>query len=145
MISTCINLQKLFGHRYRLGLDEAAESKDDIWMMTIPCRTGTIYPYGGEVLALELNGHPKVAKQVAAIPGVILHQDGDDEKTFLFPVSLFEKVATLVGPKKVRRLGDEHKAKLLKAAKKFRSKHDSGASSGKRQASQKPKGDQEVA
>ena len=145
MISTCINLQENFGHQYRLGLDEAAESRDDIWMMTIPCRTGTIYPHGGEMLALELNRHSKIAKQVAAIPGVVLHQDGDEEKTFLFPISLFAKVAMVVGARKVRRLGEDHKARLLQGGQKFYFKHGSGASSGNRQAPRTAEGDQEVA
>ena len=114
-------------------------------MMTIPCRTGTIYPHGGETLALELNGHPKIALKVAAIHGVVLHQDGDEEKTFLFPVILFPKVALVVGARKVRRLGEDHKARLLKGGQKFHFKHGSGASSGKRQAPRIPEGDQEVA
>ena len=97
------------------------------------------------MLAVELNGHPKTAKKVAAIPGILVHQDGDDEKTYLFPVSLFDLIATLIEPKRIRRLGEEHKAKLLKAGQKFRFKHGSGASSGKRQAPGKPKSDQEVA
>jgi hypothetical protein len=91
-------------------------------MMTVPCRWGTIYSHGGELLALELDRHPKIAKQVAAIPGVTLHQDGDDEKTFLFSVSMFDQVALLVQPKRVRRLGEEHKAKLLEAGQRFRFK-----------------------
>ncbi len=114
-------------------------------MMTILCRWGTIYPHGAEMLALELDGHPKVGKQVAAIPGIVLHQDGDEEKTFLFPVSLFDQVAALVEPKKVRRLTEEHKAKLLEAGQKFRFKDGSGASSGERQAPRTTEGDQEVA
>jgi hypothetical protein len=75
-------------------------------MMTIPCRKGTIHPHGAEMLALGLDGHPKVAKQLATIPGIVLHQDGGEEKTFLFPVSLFDQVAALVEPKRVRRLSD---------------------------------------
>jgi hypothetical protein len=100
---------------------------------------------GGEVLAVELNGRPKTAKKVAAIPGIVIHQDGDDEKTYLFPVSLFDLIAALVEPKRIRRLGEEHKAKLLKAGRKFRFKHGSGARSAKRQDPDKPKGGQEVA
>jgi len=145
MISTCVNLRVCFGDQYRIRFDEAAEDTIDPWMMTIPCRSGTIYPYGGEKLALELNGLPKIAKQVAVIRGVLLYQDGNDEKTFLFPVSLFDRIAALVEPKRIRRLGEKHKAKLLHAGQRFRFKHGSGASSGKRQASEKPQGDQEVA
>ena len=145
MTPTCINLRERFGQQFRIGFDVAAEDTLDPWSMTIPSRRGTMYPYGGEMLAVELNGRPKTAKKVAAIPGILIHQDGDDEKTFLFPVGLFDQIAALVEPKRIRRLGEEHKAKLLKAGQKFRFKHGSGARSGKRQGLEKPKGDQEVA
>src|SRR5712692_6269018 len=134
MTPTCINLRERFGEQYRIGFAEAAEGRNDPWMMTIPCRWGTIYPHGGEMLALDLDGHPRVAKQVAAIPGIVLHQDGNDEKTFLFPVGLFDQVAAFVEPKKLRRLSEEHKAKLLKASKPYRIKPGSNSPPGERQA-----------
>ena len=96
MTPTCVNLRERFGQQYRISHDEAALTwgeRADPWMMTIPCRWGIIYPHGAEVLALELDGHPKIAKQIAEISGIVLHQDGDDEKTFVFPVGLFEQVA----------------------------------------------------
>ncbi len=85
--------------------------------MTMPGRFGTIYPFGGESLAVQVDGHPKIAKLVGAIPGVVLHQDGDEEKTFLFPITVFEPVAAIVEPKRVKRLTDEQKAKLIEAGK----------------------------
>jgi hypothetical protein len=114
-------------------------------MVTIPCRRGTIYPHGGELLALELNGHPKIAKQVAGIPAIALHQDGDDEKTFLFPVSHFDQLAVLVEPRKVRRLNKEQRERLIQAGLSFRFGDGAGASSGERQASRTTEGGQEIA
>ena len=76
MTSTCINLQVRFGQQYRISHDEAASTwgeRADPWMMTIPGRWGTIYPHCAEMLALELDGHPKIAKQVAEISGIVLH------------------------------------------------------------------------
>ena len=61
MIPTCINLRERFGQQYRLGLDEAAAVSKCPWTVTIPCRWGTIYPHGGEMLAVEIDGHPKLA------------------------------------------------------------------------------------
>jgi hypothetical protein len=84
MSPTCLDLRERFGQQFRIGFDEAAAGKNDPWMMTIPCRVGTIYPHGREMLALELDGHPRVAKQAAGIHGMVLHQDGNAEKTFLF-------------------------------------------------------------
>jgi hypothetical protein len=130
---------------YRVGFDEAAEGRNDPWMMTIPCRFGTIYPHRGEMLALELDRHPKMAKQLAAIPGIALHQDGDDQKTFLFPVSVFDQLAVLVEPRKVRRLNEEQRERLIQAGLSFRFGDGAGASSGERQAPRTAESDQEVA
>jgi len=120
MILTCINLRERFGRRYRTGFDDAAGNRDDPWMMTIPGRFGTIYPHGRDRLAVEVDGHPRIAKQVAAIPGIVLHQDGDDEKTFVFPVDLFDQVAAIVEPKRVKRLTDEQRARLVEAGQLYR-------------------------
>lgn len=117
--TTCINLFTAYGERYRITWDEAAGAgRSDPWLMQIPCCFGTIYPQGGDLLALELDRHPKVAKEVAAIPGVRLWQDGDKDKTFLFPASQFEAVAALVQPKCRRRLTEEQRqANLDRLAK----------------------------
>jgi hypothetical protein len=85
--------------------------RKDPWMMTIPCRSGAvIYPYGGDLLAVELDHHPKMAKRLAVIPGIRPHQCGDGERTFLFPVELFDQVAALVKPRVKRRLTPEQRA-----------------------------------
>jgi hypothetical protein len=89
--------------KYQVGLDPAAltlAERRDPWLRTIPCRFGTIYPFGEGLLAVDVEHHPKKASQLAGIPGVRLHQDGDGEKTFLFPVDLFEKVARVVRPRR---------------------------------------------
>jgi hypothetical protein len=107
----CPNLKELFGDRYRIGHDSAADKpseRKDPWLTTIPCRGGVvIYPHGANVLAVEIDFRPNLAKRLAAIPGVRLHQCGDREKTFLFPVDLFDKVAELVRPKRKRRWNEE--------------------------------------
>jgi hypothetical protein len=145
MTPTCINLRERFGERYRIGFDEAAEGKNDPWEMTILGRFGTIYPHGGDYLAVEIDRHPRIAKQVAAIPGVVLHQDGDDEKTFVFPVSLFDQVAAIVEPKRIKQLTGEQKAKLVEAGQVYR--FQAGAKEGfpERQGPESTQGGQEVA
>jgi hypothetical protein len=136
-------LRERFGPQYRIGFDEAAANKNDPWMMTIPCRWGTIYPQGWEMLAIELDGHPKVAKNVTTIPGIVLHQDGDNEKTFLFPVELFDQVAAVVEPKRVKRLTNEQRARLVEAGQLYQ--FHAGAKEGfpERQAHETGAGDQE--
>jgi hypothetical protein len=69
---------------------------------------------------VEVDGRPITARQLAAIPGFVLWQDGDAEKTFVFPVALFETVAALVKPRKRRRLSAERKAKLEESNVAFR-------------------------
>jgi hypothetical protein len=121
----CVNLCEHFGKRYQITWDPAYEprhvprDKHDPWMMQIPCRSGTIYPFGGSLLALELDGHSITAGKVAAIQGVRLHQDGDRERTFVFDASLFGQIAAIVQPKRRRTLSPEHKAKLLEAVRPF--------------------------
>jgi hypothetical protein len=127
---TCINLLERFGDRYKIAFDEAYNPRHlpkdrlDPWMMVIPCRGGVIYPYGRDLLAVEVDGHPGAAKALAATPGVRLYQDGDREQTFLFPIDLFERVAAIVRPRKRRRLTESHRAALARgsARRRFRSK-----------------------
>jgi hypothetical protein len=100
-MTTCPNLRDLFGDKYQIGVDPAAltrAERRDPWLQTILCRFGTIYPFGEGLLAAEVDYHPRVARRLADIPGVRLHQDGDGEKTFVFPVELFEEVARVVRP-----------------------------------------------
>jgi len=72
----------------------------------------TIYPHGGDRLAVEVDGRPGLAKKLAAIPGVELGQDGDGEKTFLFDLGLFDAVAGVVRPHRRRRLSAGQRAEL---------------------------------
>ena len=110
----CINLAERFGDVYRIGHDEAAESRNDPWGMTLPCQRGTIYPFGGDKLAVDVDGRPAAARKLASIPGVRAHQDAGwgGEMTFVFPVDMFDAVAAIVRPKWLpgpRRLSDEQR------------------------------------
>jgi hypothetical protein len=113
MPATCLNLRELFGDRYKIDHDPAAwtaSERADPWMMTLPCARGVIYPHGPDTLALEVDGRRGIAAKVAAIPGVTLAQDGDWEKTFLFHVDLFERIAAIVKPRRRRQLSPEQRA-----------------------------------
>jgi hypothetical protein len=101
-------LLKQFGDRFKVTFDPAYDARGrrrnslDPWAVQIPCqRDGvTIYPFGGTTLAIEVDRRPKLANRLAAISGVVLWQDGDDEKTFLFHASLFETVAAVAKPRR---------------------------------------------
>jgi hypothetical protein len=65
-------------------------------------------------LAVEVDGRPGLVKKLAAIPGVVLLQDGDEEKTFRFDVANFCRVAEVVRPHRRRRLSPERRADLAR-------------------------------
>ena len=110
--ATCVNLLEAFGEDYRVTFDPAYDRRRvprrclDPWMMQLVCRGRgvTIYPFGGDRLAVEVDGRPGLVKKLVAIPGVELWQDGTREQTILFDLALFEAVAAVVRPRKRRRL-----------------------------------------
>ena len=117
--ATCVTLAARFGRDYKVTHDPAARTrrqKRDPWLMQLPCRGKgvTIYPHGGSWLAVEVDGRPGLVKKLLAIPGVELRQDGDGEKTFLFPVGRFSEVAAVVQPHRRRRLSPERRAELAR-------------------------------
>ncbi len=121
-----INLQTMFGNKYRITYDESYDVKGtrratrDPWMMQIPCRRGvTIFPHSDELLAVELDRHNKMARRIAKLPGTVIHQDGDHEKTILFPVCVFDTIAEIVQPRKRRILSEEQKARLASQGNRF--------------------------
>jgi hypothetical protein len=108
-MSTCPNLLALYGKKYRITFDPCYDRRKvprkwlDPWMMQVPCRGDvTIYPVGEDRVAVELDYHPGLPRKVAALPGVVCTQDGDQEKTFTFPLALFDRVAEIVKPHKRR-------------------------------------------
>jgi hypothetical protein len=117
----CIDLQKQFGDTYRITWDPAHRPREspDPWYAQIPCRFGLIYPHGQAMLAVEIDGHKNVVAQVKKVPGIVLHQDGDTEKTFLFPVDQFGAVAALVHPYRKRRLSEEQKARAVETLRAY--------------------------
>ena len=66
--NVCVNLRERYGKQYRIAFDPAYDPKGvprdklNLWMMTVPCRFGVIYPHGGDRLAVEVNYHPQAAK-----------------------------------------------------------------------------------
>jgi hypothetical protein len=69
----CVNLEEQYGDRFWLRYDPAAAvtptEKKDPWLRTILCEDEgvVIFPHGGEFLATEIEGHPKMAKKVANV------------------------------------------------------------------------------
>lgn len=115
-MTTCINLQDRFGDKYRISFDEADDRERrvhlDPWLLEIRGRRGTIYPYGGDTLAVMVDGRAITAGKLASLPGLTAIQDGDREKTFLFDVTHFDKVAAIVLPYRKRQVSDAERERL---------------------------------
>jgi hypothetical protein len=129
----CVNLRERYGRDYHISYDPAYDPRGvhrrnlDAWMMTIPCRGNiTIYPHGRDLLAVEVDHHPGVAKRLAAL-GLVVWQDGDKEGTFLFDVSEFEAVAEIVRPRKKRRLTPEQREACKERLKEYAFRPDGPA------------------
>ena len=120
MTMTCIDLWRTFGREYKIGTDPAYDTDGlrranlDPWYFTVPCRFGTIWPHGGDMLCVDINYHARTAKKVGAIPGVRMKLDGDSEKTFIFPAAMFVEVAKLVKPYRRRQMTPEQREAAAK-------------------------------
>jgi hypothetical protein len=103
--SNCPNLRWLVRGVYRVGRDPAAQTGDeDPWMTTLPGRFGLVYPFGRDRLAVETSD-PRIASRIAAaLGGTEPYQRGWWHWCYTFPVSRLGAVATIIQPKKVRRM-----------------------------------------
>ena len=125
MTPNCINLRQAYGEDFRIGIDPAYDApglhldKLDPWCFILPCRYGCIWPYGGQVLAVDIDYHGRVAKKVAELRGVWVLCDGDREKTYLFHARMFDQVAALVMPRRRRKMSEEQKAANIDRLKPF--------------------------
>jgi hypothetical protein len=125
-----VNLRERFGKRYRIGFDPSRSSAwdHDLWMMTVRCRYGEIYPHGETTLAVDVEGHGKIAAQLAALPCVTVHRP----HTFLFDVEDFDKVAAIVAPRRRRQLTQEQRERLSETGREALRKLHSQSSSAAR-------------
>lgn len=103
-MSTPIDVRAEFGHRWKIGLDEAAAGRwSDPWNYTIVCRYGDMCPWGGELLAASTRRAGAVANRLMKLAGVAVVHDGDDGATVVFPTSMVKAVAAVMKPRTVRR------------------------------------------
>ena len=125
-MADCIDPLEVFGDKYKIAKDESYWAEygptawtHDPWYLQIPCRLGHIYPHGGSTLAVSLDGHPRIAKRLAALDCCRIHQQGDDGTTLLFDVADFKAVAEIVRPHRRAQLSDERKAELAERCRKM--------------------------
>lgn len=123
----CVNLWHLFGHEYRVGWDPAYDpehvprEKLDPWYFEISGARGKVWPYGGEYLAAKVDGRPKTVKEfLATVPGSVLIQDGDREKTIRFHYVWLHRAAELLRLRRKRRLSEKQKKECIERIAKYR-------------------------
>jgi hypothetical protein len=122
-----VNLKRRFGHRYRIESEESYNSEhgehgraEDPWLMIIPAQHGHFYPHGGDTLGFATDRNGAVARRLRKLDFTEVLQDGDDGINIAFPVECFEEVASIVKPKRRRRLSEQHKCRLLEAGRSHR-------------------------
>ena len=120
---TCINLRDMFGDRFKVTYDKAYHAEHgergrtiDTWLMVVPCRYGHIFPYGGAQLA-AFTGGKKTMNRLAKLDCCRVLQHGDGEMVVTLDVKDAETVFGILKPRRRRRLGDDHKKKLVAAGK----------------------------
>jgi len=140
----CVNLNELFGKQYRISFDDCVPKsgsgrdsmRRDPWMMQIPCQRGVIYPFDACMLAVEIDGHPKLAAKLRRMKCTEVVQDGETEVTLIFDVADFDQIAQIVLPRRRRQVSDQERDRLRSMSKRFGFKrHQSGHSQGPRTSS----------
>lgn len=104
-VTDCLNLQELFGGRFVIRFDPARRrpgDKRDPWAMLLRSRFATIYPHGGHVLGVEVEGHPSIRGQLDSLDCCQRYLDGERFGCWLFHVRDFDRVAAVVRPARKR-------------------------------------------
>lgn len=109
-----IDLKATYGATYRITLDESAKAtgqtrEERLWLYRIPCRYGHIYVHGANTLGAYTDRR-MVRGRLRALPGVIVHQDGDEETTVLFHPDQLPQIAELLQARRRRHLSPEARA-----------------------------------
>lgn len=100
-MSTPINLRSEFGHRWKIGLDEAAGGRwSDPWNYKVLCRYGDICPWGGELLAASTTSARGVANRLRRLSFVEIAHDGSDGLTVVFPRRHLSAVTKVMKPRR---------------------------------------------
>ena len=108
-----IDLEKEFGHRWRIELDEAAAGRrGDPWMFLIPCRHGHLYAAGPDLIGAATNRAGAIVRKLREIPGVTVVADGTDGCNAVFSREALRHVARVMKPRSLRKLSKSHAAAL---------------------------------
>ncbi len=81
-------------------------------MMQIPCERGVIYPYGGDLLAAEVEGRSQTRKRLRELDCTTTIQAGDEFLAVTFSVERFAEVAAVLKPRRRRQVSEAEKQRL---------------------------------
>jgi hypothetical protein len=95
-----IDLKAQFGSVYRVTLDESAQipgqtTEDRAWLQQIRGKFGHLYIHAIDKLGAYVrtrNDGSRRLPRLLEIPGVKLHQRGDDEASVILPLEAFDRV-----------------------------------------------------
>jgi hypothetical protein len=107
------DLRAMFGAKWRVGLDEAANGRwKDPWNQIVLCRHGHIYQHGDGMLAAATDRGGVIVRKLRAIPGAKVLLDGDDGANVAFPFEQVKAAASVMKPRRVRQLSPAQLAAL---------------------------------
>jgi hypothetical protein len=127
-MTTCINLLDRLGTRYRVSFDPSRAADHprtaDPWEMQIQCERGVIFPFGGDLLAVEVDGRAVTISRLRSLSCCRVHQEGERDATFLFGIPDFGTVAAVVRPRRRRQVSDAERERLFSIGFKGRAQPD---------------------
>jgi hypothetical protein len=119
----CVNLKDAFGDRFKVLFEESYRAERPEyrrekapWLMILPCQHGHIGPWDGTLLAACTDKAGGIAKRLKSLSFTTVAQDGTDGANIVFDVEYFDQVASIMKPRKRRRLSEAQKAVLAKHA-----------------------------
>lgn len=122
-VAPCVDLRRTFAGRFRFAWDEAYRGErpdfrpiEAPWLTIIPCRFGTILPWGGRRLAAYSAAGATKRRELERLAGVTVAQGGGPgavDVVVTFDGAAIEAVAAVLRPRRARRLTAEQRAALV--------------------------------
>jgi hypothetical protein len=99
MSNNCTNLLRSWGDRYRVYNEiegRRARAKDDAWDLVLLGRAGFVAVWGQGLLVACTRSTATTKRVLAAVPGAVVAQDGDDGANVVFPAEHLDTVADIL-------------------------------------------------
>jgi hypothetical protein len=128
----CVDLRTVGPYRLVNELTgKKPRTTDDPWVLLIRGRSGSVSPYGGDLLLADTRSVVTTRRILAAVPDAVVTQDGDDGQNITFPAAHLETVAGILGLKRRRVVSEAQRARLAVVGKATRLSRNPGPQSDK--------------